>query len=256
MQDNLELLWNVFMPGFSPHYGTILKEDFEPKAQVPLTYFNVKGKGDRLSHSECARYALYACVVGVCLQGFVFSAPMLIARSLGYDFPGVSSAVAGDWKTIAVFLFASFCLGCFGYYTHCHKIEAWTKLHINISNQDTWKCQPNKWPDSNTHRQSVILGTMNAGCAAVYGTATTILHLKGGYTKLYFDVAKHGLVWYLLSWPIFLLWIELFGNTPIRFLRLPKQTKTCTRNEMKPKRKKENLFFVKTFFCPLFVPKG
>ncbi len=74
-----------------------------------------------------------------------------------------------------------------------------------------WKCQPNKVASPESVRLSRYLGTFNAGLAAVLGMATSLLHLHGKHTYLYFDVSEYGMAWFLLSFIVFFVWIEAFA---------------------------------------------
>ena len=49
----------------------------------------------------------------------------------------------------------------------------------------------------------------------MYGLLTTMLYVHKGWTALYFDVAEYGVAWYVCSWAVFLLWVELFGESPV-----------------------------------------
>jgi len=95
------------------------------------------------------------------------------------------------------------------------------KIGQKIKKNEDWKCQPNIKPVTDEiYKQSVYLGSFNAGCAAVYGTATTILKIHYGWTKMYWDVNDYGILWYLLSWPVFFAWVEIFAYAFHRFFHL------------------------------------
>ena len=114
----------------------------------------------------------------------------------------------------------SFCGAAFGYYRHCSAIEAWCDAQP-AGSAEQWKVQPQAIASQSSRTLSRRLGTFNAGCAAVYGTASTLAALHGGFgIKLYFSISEHGMLWYLLTWPLFFCWIELFAWTFHRFFHM------------------------------------
>lgn len=86
----------------------------------------------------------------------------------------------------------SFCGAAFGYYRHCSAIEAWCDAQP-AGSAEQWKVQPQAIASQSSRTLSRRLGTFNAGCAAVYGTASTLAALHGGFgIKLYFSISEIG----------------------------------------------------------------
>ncbi|KAL1500707.1 hypothetical protein AB1Y20_013354 [Prymnesium parvum] len=195
-------------------------------AGVPLKYYDCGAcrlnesapRAHALAHS--VRFCVTVTAAGLAGRGEVLSSALLVLRSLGVDAPGALEAASGHGLWVALYLLLSFVLAAYGYYAHCSAIEAWCDAQP-AGTEEAWKLQPHRHASAESRRLSMRLGTFNAGCAAVYGTATTLLHLHGGYgTRLYFAIADYGMLWYLASWPIFFAWVELFAYTFHAFFHL------------------------------------
>jgi len=65
-----------------------------------------------------------------------------------------------------------------------------------------WKCQPNNWLPRKDEIHEMVVGwfSLTLGSVLSAGLATWILN--GGYTSLYFEFGKHGLLWSLLEFPL------------------------------------------------------
>lgn len=152
--------------------------------------------------------ALSAALVG---RTDLIGALGLALHSIGYTPPGLLEAAKGQAPLlIFMYLALSFIGAAYGYYKHCSAIEAWCDAQPASSYTD-WKIQK---ADTPLELRSLArkLGTLNAGCAAVYGTASTLAALHGGFgLRLYFSIAEYGVLWYLLTWPLFFTWVECYA---------------------------------------------
>jgi len=65
-----------------------------------------------------------------------------------------------------------------------------------------WKCQPNNWLPRKDEIHEMVVGwfSLTLGSVLSAGLATWIFN--GGYTSLYFEFGKHGLLWSLLEFPL------------------------------------------------------
>ena len=136
--------------------------------------------------------------------------PILVLHSVGIDLPGTFEAVSGDLRFVVLYCALSAIGAAYSYHDHCTRIETWKSMRPKESVIE-WKCQPNKVASPESVRLSRYLGTFNAGLAAVLGMATSLLHLHGKHTYLYFDVSEYGMAWFLLSFIVFFVWIEAFA---------------------------------------------
>jgi lathosterol oxidase len=57
-----------------------------------------------------------------------------------------------------------------------------------------WKHQPDAWVSPTAHRRAVRLGTVNVIVGATISGALAWYVYRGGYTTLYFDFRRHGLL--------------------------------------------------------------
>jgi len=65
-----------------------------------------------------------------------------------------------------------------------------------------WKCQPNNWLPRRDEIHEMVVGwfSLTLGSVLSAGLATWIFN--GGYTSLYFEFGKHGILWSLLEFPL------------------------------------------------------
>merc|ERR1712012_1353937 len=65
-----------------------------------------------------------------------------------------------------------------------------------------WKCQPNNWLPRRDEIHEIVVGwfSLTLGSVLSAGLATWIFN--GGYTSLYFEFGKHGVLWTLLEFPL------------------------------------------------------
>ena len=115
------------------------------------------------------------------LAGELLGALALSLHAAGVDLPGLLAAAQGHAPAIAIgYLALSGGGAAYGYYSHCSAIERWVAAQP-AGTEGTWRCQPGARLDPASAALAVRLGTFNAGCAAVYGGLTTLLHLRGGW---------------------------------------------------------------------------
>ena len=143
----------------------------------------------------------------------LIGAVILTLHSAGLTPPGLLSAAHGHASLVVLFLVLSFLGAGYGYYAHCSAIEAWCDAQPKGSEAE-WKIQPAAVASADSRGLARRLGTFNAACAAVYGTASSLAALRGGLgVKLYFDICEHGLLYYLFTWPLFFCYVEAFAYT-------------------------------------------
>eukprot|EP00091_Calanus_sinicus_P021206 TRINITY_DN6170_c0_g1_i1.p1 TRINITY_DN6170_c0_g1~~TRINITY_DN6170_c0_g1_i1.p1 ORF type:complete len:380 (+),score=74.40 TRINITY_DN6170_c0_g1_i1:118-1257(+) len=65
-----------------------------------------------------------------------------------------------------------------------------------------WKCQPNKWLSSKEEIHEIIVGWFSLTIGSALSAALATWVMNGGYTSIYYDFGKHGLLWSLLELPI------------------------------------------------------
>jgi len=65
-----------------------------------------------------------------------------------------------------------------------------------------WKCQPNKWLSSKEEIHEMIVGWFSLTIGSALSAALATWVMNGGYTSLYYDIGRHGLLWSLLELPI------------------------------------------------------
>ena len=177
--------------------------------------------GTRYSPVQMATYFFSVLAAGLAGRGEIFSIPILLLHSVDIDLPGLFEAVSGEWKCVVGYLAFSAIGASYSYYHHCSAIEKWKSLQKSDTNSlKEWKCQPKNTSSEENKRFARYLGTFNAGFAAILGMATSLMHLHGQHTLLYFDVSEHGILWYLASFVVFFAWIECFAYMFHRFFHL------------------------------------
>jgi len=163
----------------------------------------------RISTWDSMRTFLCLLTCGLACRGELSAVPLLMLRSY-----------VGEWKFghfgAVLYLVCSALGASYTYYRHCSEIERWKETRP-IGTEKEWKCQPGRQLDEDRRRWARKLGTFNAGLAAVLGSATMLFRDR---TKLYFDVAEYGIVWYLATYVIFFVWIEFFAYSFHRFFHL------------------------------------
>lgn len=154
-------------------------------------------------------FSLYYSVafLSVCAERYLVTAYFFVLSYIQPDFTVSKNLIIGCIVTMIL------------YYIHCHYIEKWK--FENKDKMREWKCQPDKELSEPLKKKARILGTFNAGMAAVLGQFTVILRIKYGVTKIYFDPFQYGLVWYFLSWIVHYIWIEGFAYFVHRMFHIP-----------------------------------
>jgi len=69
-------------------------------------------------------------------------------------------------------------------------------------NPETWKCQPNKWLSVKDEIHEIAVGTFSLTLGSFISAVLATWVVNGGYTSLYFEFGKYGLVWSLLELPL------------------------------------------------------
>lgn len=65
-----------------------------------------------------------------------------------------------------------------------------------------WKCQPNNWLSRKDELHEMVVGLFSLTLGSVLSAALATWVTNGGYTSLYFDWGRHGLLWSLLEFPL------------------------------------------------------
>jgi len=173
----------------------------------------------RASFSRLLSATAVVTVCGMAGRGEIIAVPILVLHSIGIDLPGIGAAVGGDWRCVLAWVIFSAFGAAHGYYGHCTEIERWKSLQPKGS-EALWKCQPDRFLCEEKKAYARRLGTFNAGMAAVLGMATSLLHLQGGHTKMYFDIDEFGIAWYVVSFVVFFTWVEAFAYAFHRLFHL------------------------------------
>lgn len=80
----------------------------------------------------------------------------------------------------------------------CSLVHHWFYVRRRADAQ-RWKLQPDRWLTRRQVRQAILLGSVNLFCGTVLG-ATFAWHVqRGGWSRLYFDVAQHGWAYLVVS---------------------------------------------------------
>jgi lathosterol oxidase len=129
-----------------------------------------------------------------------------------------------DARTAAVCIVAGAALNGLLYWWGCDRFERTFYPEFyggkrRRADAATWKCQPDRWLGAGRRAEERAWGTFNA----VWGTVLSlafyfVAHLRLGWTQLYVDTAMHGgLPYYLLSFVLLLLYIEVWAYWSHRF---------------------------------------
>jgi len=84
-------------------------------------------------------------------------------------------------------------------------IGGFLHYYYYVGQKDTpekWKCQPNKWLSRKEEIHEIIVGWFSLTIGSALSAALATWVMNDGYTTIYYDFGKHGLVWTLLELPI------------------------------------------------------
>ncbi|XP_013397329.1 lathosterol oxidase-like [Lingula anatina] len=73
---------------------------------------------------------------------------------------------------------------------------------------EEWKCQPNKFLTKENERHEFIAGSVNMACGATVSGILACFILNGGYSTLYYSASERGWLYFVLSGPIYYLYID------------------------------------------------
>merc|ERR1711909_58235 len=73
---------------------------------------------------------------------------------------------------------------------------------LQRDNPHQWKCQPNKWLSSKEGPHELIVGWFSLTIGSVLSAALATWVINGGYTSLYYDFGRHGVLWTILELPV------------------------------------------------------
>jgi len=73
---------------------------------------------------------------------------------------------------------------------------------LQRDNPHQWKCQPNKWLSSKEELHELIVGWFSLTIGSVLSAALATWVINGGYTSLYYDFGRHGVLWTILELPV------------------------------------------------------
>ncbi|XP_066966221.1 uncharacterized protein [Macrobrachium rosenbergii] len=86
---------------------------------------------------------------------------------------------------------------------------AFLHWHFYIRQRDRaseWKCQPTKFPSSETIREEVLLGSSSLLLASSITGVVACYVMNGGKCTIYYRVEDYGWSWLILSVPVVFLW--------------------------------------------------
>eukprot|EP00451_Oxyrrhis_marina_P028454 CAMPEP_0204345800 /NCGR_PEP_ID=MMETSP0469-20131031/26675_1 /ASSEMBLY_ACC=CAM_ASM_000384 /TAXON_ID=2969 /ORGANISM="Oxyrrhis marina" /LENGTH=325 /DNA_ID=CAMNT_0051331303 /DNA_START=36 /DNA_END=1013 /DNA_ORIENTATION=- len=186
---------------------------------VPLIYRECVPDGERVERLGVVglvKHTVLCTCMGLAGRGEILAYPLLLLQASGYA--DLRELLRNNWVAAAVLLSTS-ALSALSYYSCCLKM----KTHYYVDNRDkadSWKCQPTKWLASDREKEEVRYGILNAACGGFYAVTMGLASLRGGYTKLYYDVNQYGMVYFLLSFPLLFHFIECFAYWIHRFWHL------------------------------------
>lgn len=88
-------------------------------------------------------------------------------------------------------------------------------------NPEKWKCQPKKFLTWKDERVEIILGTFNMTLGAIISGFISCHIMNGGYTTIYYSISDYGILYFLLSIPVFFLYVDGTTYYIHRTLHLP-----------------------------------
>lgn len=86
---------------------------------------------------------------------------------------------------------------------------------------EDWKCQPTKFLPQEAERHEIVWGSMNVALGSVVFGAIACYIYNGGYTKLYFNVLDHGLVWLIFQIPLIFFMNDIASFYSHRIMHYP-----------------------------------
>jgi len=86
---------------------------------------------------------------------------------------------------------------------------------------EEWKCQPNKWLSSKDEIHEILVGWFSLTIGSLLSSALATWVMNGGYTTIYYEFGKYGLVWALLEVPFVFLLTDYITYWHHRIYHLP-----------------------------------
>ena len=93
---------------------------------------------------------------------------------------------------------------------------------MNLRDQaKEWKCQPYHWLPRDLEIHEMVVGAFSLALGSLLSSAIACWILNDGYSKVYFDVAEHGYVWFVLQIPIVFIGQDYIIYWSHRIFHLP-----------------------------------
>jgi len=94
--------------------------------------------------------------------------------------------------------------------------------YVNLRDQaKEWKCQPYHWLPRDLEIHEMVVGAFSLALGSLLSSAIACWILNDGYSKVYFDVAEHGYVWFVLQIPIVFIGQDYIIYWSHRIFHLP-----------------------------------
>ena len=109
-----------------------------------------------------------------------------------------------QWLVCILFSLANMVITFWGV---CGLIHYWFYVRKRAQAKE-WKLQPNRWLSRKMVRHAFVLGTLNQLLAALLGATFACYILRGGWSQLYFEPGKYGLIYLPVSFVLGFLLID------------------------------------------------
>jgi len=164
----------------------------------------------------------------------------------------------GFWSLLAPVLIVGYVsyFGIGGYLHWKYYVGQRDKAH-------EWKTQPTKWLSRKDEIHEILVGGFSLTIGSVLNTALAAWVMNGGYTSLYFEWNKHGILWTLLELPLAFVatdygiyWIHRLYHLPFmykHFHKLHHTYKTPTAFSVTAIHPFEFLNIQAIYYAPMFV---
>merc|ERR1711970_1147593 len=126
----------------------------------------------------------------------------------------------GFWPTYVVAATSVSYLFFFG-------IGGYLHLKYYVQQKDSpheWKCQPNKWLSKKEEIHEIIVGWFSLTIGSVLSAGLATWVINGGYTSLYYDFGRHGVLWTILELPVVFVstdyityWLHMVYHMPFLY---------------------------------------
>merc|ERR1712137_949831 len=105
------------------------------------------------------------------------------------------------------FVFVSI-IGSYSFFFGLGSLLHWVYYVQQKNNPEAWKCQPKRWLSYADHRHEILLGTCNITIASILAGSIGFKIYNDQWTKLYFSVSNHGILYLFASAVVLFLYTE------------------------------------------------